>query len=103
MGPTGISDVSCHERKTSIVGERTKTHPWIINGIHNPIQPNLVDMKLQKLSSEVSSCGLIDVSVKVGGDIFFHRGQILGNLAEKLCHVRINTKKKKYTIRTSTH
>ena len=49
------------------------THPWIINGIHNPIQPNLVDMELQKLSSEVSSCSFINVSVEVGGG-FFSRG-----------------------------
>jgi hypothetical protein len=50
-------------------------------------------MELQKLSSEVSRGGFIDVSVEVGGDIFFHRGQIFGDLAEKICHVRIDTKK----------
>jgi hypothetical protein len=60
-----------------------KTHPWIINGIHNPIQPNLVDMELQKLSSEVSRGGFVDVSVEVGGDVFFHGGQIVGNSTEK--------------------
>ena len=40
-------------------------------------------MEFQKLSSEVSSGGFIDVGVEVGGDIFFHGGQILGNLAKK--------------------
>ena len=73
------------------------THPWIINGIHNPIQPNLVDMELQKLSSEVSRSGFIDVGVEVGGDVFFHRWQFVWKLAEKFCHVRVNT------IRMSTN
>ena len=77
-----------------MVGERTKTHPWIINGIHNPIQPNLVDVELQKFSSEVSRGGFIDISTEVGGDIFFHRGQIFGNPEEKICHLRIDTKRK---------
>ena len=50
-------------------------------------------MELQKLSSEVSRGGFIDVCVEVGGNIFFHRGQISGNSAEKFCRERINTKK----------
>lgn len=70
--------------------KETKTHKWIINGIHNPIQPNLVDMELQKLSSEVCRGGFIDISVEVGGDVFFHR-QSVGNLAVKFCHVRVDT------------
>ena len=51
-------------------------------------------MELQKLSSEVSRGGFIDIGVEVTGDTFFHRGQILGNLAEKFCYVRKDTKKK---------
>ena len=43
-------------------------------------------MELQELSSEVSSRGFIDVSMEVGGDIFFHGRQIIRNLAEKFCH-----------------
>ena len=42
-------------------------------------------MELQKLSSKVSRGGFIDVSLEVGGDIFFHRGQVFGNSAEKFC------------------
>ena len=53
-------------------------------------------MELQKLSSEVSRGGFIDIGVEVTGDTFFHRGQILGNLAEKFCYVRKDTKKKVY-------
>ena len=51
-------------------------------------------MELQKLSSEVSRGGFIDIGMEVTGDTFFHRGQILGNLAEKFCYVRKDTKKK---------
>ena len=54
-------------------------------------------MELQKLSSEVSRSGFIDVGVEVGGDVFFHRWQFVWKLAEKFCHVRVNT------IRMSTN
>ena len=47
-------------------------------------------MELQKFSSEVSSGSFIDVSVEVGGDVFFHGGQIGGNLAEKFCHIKVD-------------
>ena len=59
-------------------------------------------MELQKLSSEVSGCSFINVSVEVGGDTFIHGGQIAGNLAEKFCQVRVDTEKI-YTIRMSTN
>ena len=52
-------------------------------------------MELQKLSSKVSRGGFVDVSMEVGGDVFFHGRQIFGNLAEKICHVRVDTGKKK--------
>ena len=54
--PSDINSFRTFKKKTgmyqrhdvwAMTRERTQiTHPWIINGIHNPIQPNLVDMEL---------------------------------------------------------
>ena len=80
-----------HERKEG----RTKTLTWMIDGIHNLIQPNnldhLVDMELQGLSNEFFG-GLV---MEVNGDIFFH-GQSDRKVAENFCHVRVLWIQKKY-------
>ena len=65
-------------------------------------------MELQKLSSKVSRGGFIDVSVEVGGNIFFHRGQVFGNSAEKLCssenrYMKKNVQLKRRLIRGGGH